>query len=28
MDLANPAMMSPANATGAATTPGVRPQGC
>jgi hypothetical protein len=28
MDLANPAMMAPANATGAAATPGVTPQGC
>ena len=28
MDLANPAMMPPANATGAAATPGVMPQGC
>jgi hypothetical protein len=28
MDLANPAMMAPANATGAAATPGVMPQGC
>jgi hypothetical protein len=28
MDIANPAMMSPANATGAAATPGVMPQGC
>jgi len=28
MDLANPAMMAPANATGAAATPGVAPTGC
>jgi hypothetical protein len=28
MNLANPAMMAPANATGAAATPGVMPQGC
>jgi hypothetical protein len=28
MDLANPAMMAPANATGAAATPGLTPQGC
>lgn len=28
MNLANPAMMPPANATGAAATPGVMPQGC
>jgi hypothetical protein len=28
MDLADPAMMPPANATGAAATPGVMPQGC
>lgn len=28
MDLANPAMMAPANSTGAAATPGVMPQGC
>jgi hypothetical protein len=27
-NLANPAMMAPANATGAAATPGVMPQGC
>jgi hypothetical protein len=28
MDIANPAMMAPANATGATATPGVMPQGC
>jgi hypothetical protein len=28
MDLANPGMMAPANATGAAATPGVSPPGC
>jgi hypothetical protein len=28
MDLGNPAMMAPANATGATATPGVMPQGC
>jgi len=28
MNLANPAMMAPANATGATATPGVMPQGC
>ena len=27
-NLANPAMMAPANATGAVATPGVTPQGC
>jgi hypothetical protein len=28
MSLANPGMMAPANATGAAATPGVSPPGC
>jgi hypothetical protein len=28
MNLANPGMMAPANATGAAATPGVAPPGC